>query len=89
MTSYSVVHFINENSVEAVPSTWIKNGKRNGIKLCAWPNNKACNMKYIQNKRMPNEIDFKYFKVRILKKNLGNLYKIIFSVFSSLLFNNG
>ncbi|KAL5246311.1 hypothetical protein ACI65C_013719 [Semiaphis heraclei] len=35
MSSYSVVHFLNDNSVEAVPSTWIKAGKKPGVNLCA------------------------------------------------------
>jgi len=56
-SSYSVVHFINENSVKAVSNSWIKAGKKPGIKLCVWPQNKSCIIKYIQNKDMPNEID--------------------------------
>lgn len=71
MSAYSVVHFFGDNTVEAVPTSWIKG------KLCAWPHNKACIIKYIKNKHMPNEIDFKYLKARVLQKNLGNLlYKI-------------
>jgi len=81
MSSYSVVHFLIDNLVEAVPSTWIKAGKKPGVNLCAWPHNKACIIKYIQNKHMPNEIDFKYFKVRVLKKNLGKFFKTVIAVF--------
>lgn len=68
---YSVVHFVDDETVDAVPSVWIKG------KFCAWPNNKACVVKYIQNKRMPNDIDFSYFKARVLRKNIGNIIMII------------
>lgn len=42
-STYSVVHFLDENSVEAVPSIWMKN---NGT--CAWPNNHSTVFKYIE-----------------------------------------
>lgn len=71
MSAYSVVHFIKDNSVEAVPSNWIKPGNKPGTNVCAWPCNKACVIKYIHNKHMSNEIDFKYFKVQVLKKTVG------------------
>lgn len=44
MTTYSVVHFIEDESVEAVPSCWVKGH------FCAWPKNKNCESKYIQSK---------------------------------------
>lgn len=68
MSNYSVVHFLKENSVEAVPSIWIKNN------YCAWPNNKLLTSKYITNRRLPNEVEFKYFKVRVLCKHLSKLF---------------
>jgi len=68
MSNYSVVHFIKDNSVEAVPSIWVKD-KYN----CAWPNNKLLTSKYITNRRIPNEVEFKYFKIRVLCKNIRKL----------------
>lgn len=66
MTTYSVVHFFEDNSVEAVPSYWVK---KNGT--CAWPLNQLSAAKLIERKSIPNEIDFNYFKARILKNNIG------------------
>lgn len=42
MSNYSVVHFIKDDSVEAVPSIWVKDN------YCAWPNNKLLTPKYIK-----------------------------------------
>lgn len=77
MTTYSVVHFIEDESVEAVPSCWVKKH------FCAWPKNKNCVSKYIQNKHRPNEIDFIFLKARELLKGISKLimnYHIIYSI---------
>lgn len=63
--SYSVVHFFDDESVEAVPSFWVKG------KTCAWPKNKIYVMKYIEIKRTPNDTDFKYLKARELCRGLS------------------
>lgn len=68
MTSYAVVHFIEDNSVEAVPSFWVK---KNGT--CAWPKNQSSALKLIDRKCIPNEIEYNYYKARILKNNIGKL----------------
>lgn len=67
MSNYSVVHFIKDNSVEAVPSIWVKGN------LGAWPNNKSLTSKYITTRRLPNEIEFKYYKIRLLCKSISKL----------------
>lgn len=67
MSNYSVVHFIKDNSEEAVPSVWVKDN------YCAWPNNKLLIPKYIKNRHTPNEVEFKYIKIRVLCKNISKL----------------
>lgn len=67
MSNYSVVHFIKDDSVEAVPSVWVKDN------YCAWPNNKLLIPKYIKNRHTPNEVEFKYIKIRVLCKNISKL----------------
>jgi len=85
MTSYSVVHFYEDNSVEAVPSFWIN---KDGT-YCAWPKNKYPASKLIERKSIPNECKFDYFKSRILKSNFGKIKVIIYYLiiyFFALLF---
>jgi len=73
MSSYSVVHFFDDDSVEAVPSSWVnKDGTH-----CAWPKNINQASKLIDRKSIPNECDFDYFKSRILKSNIGKINVII------------
>jgi len=43
---------------------------------CAWPNNQLSAAKLIERKTMPNEIDFNYFKARLLQNNIGKLISI-------------
>ncbi|KAL4126232.1 hypothetical protein QTP88_010458 [Uroleucon formosanum] len=65
MGTYSLVHFIGDDSVEPVLSTWfIKN------RTCAWPKNRALIKKFRQLKTIPNEIEFDYHEARILKTNI-------------------
>lgn len=70
MSTYSVVHFFGDNSVEAVPTLWIKQKKG----FCAWPKNKLSIAKLISQKSIPNEIEYDYFESRILKTNIGKLF---------------
>jgi len=60
---YSVVFFKNENTVDAEPSHWVKNN------LCAWPikHIKKC----IERKLQPNDVEYDYFPVRVLKKHIS------------------
>lgn len=63
--AYCVVVFSADNSIEAVPSTWIR--KREGT--CAWPTSKNRNLilKLIDRKSIPNDIQYKYYEAKILK----------------------
>jgi len=58
MTSYSVVFFYDDNSVEAVHSFCIN---KDGT-YCAWPKNINQASKLIKCKSIPNECEFDYFK---------------------------
>lgn len=61
---WSVVHFEEENTVEAVPTNWFNKG------LCAWPKK---DIKTTINRRIqPNKFDFDFYSARILKKGIGN-----------------
>jgi hypothetical protein len=66
---WAVVHFSSDNSVEYVPSSWVK---RDGIKMvCAWPNNDN-NLKKLRSSRSyPNKIDYSYYKCRVISKDIG------------------
>lgn len=64
---YSVVHFINENTVECVPSNWIKNN------TCAWPFNRRNASKMIEQKYQPNNKEFTFFKIRMLCSGISEL----------------
>lgn len=66
-TSYSVVHFFDDESVEAVPSFWVND------KFCAWPKKIIYVKKYIEIKRIPNDTDFIYLKARELCRGLSKL----------------
>jgi len=52
-----------DESVEAVPSFWVKG------KICAWP--KIYAKKYIEIKHMPNYTDFQFLKARELCRGLS------------------
>jgi len=64
MNTYSVVVFTEDNSIEAVPTNWLKNNK------CAWPitKNHSTIRKLIEQKSVLNEIEYTYFNARVLKK---------------------
>jgi len=72
MGTYSVVHFIGDDSVEPVPSTWFTKNR-----TCAWPKNRALIKKFRQLKTIPNEIEFDYHEARVLKTNISKLYCLI------------
>lgn len=66
---WNVVHFLQENSVEAVPSEWY-NDK---LKKCAWPKDRSKIKIYIEKQRQVNTYEFNFYAARILKggENIG------------------
>ena len=68
---WSIVLFENENTVEVVPTHWVKNN------VCAWP--KKYVKKNVERRVLANKFDFNYFVSRTLKKNIGKLAIIIFT----------
>jgi hypothetical protein len=75
MNIYSVVEFIEDHSLEAVPTNWIKKD------ICAWPitKNFSTIRKLIERKCVPNKIEFIYFKAKVLKttgKQIFEMYHI-------------
>lgn len=64
-----VVHFLNEDTVEAVPETWF----RKLDKTCAWPLQKNLVKKLIEKRSYPNEIDFQWLPARTLGRNYGKI----------------
>lgn len=71
---WSVVSFDDENTVECVPNSWFRNN------VCAWPNKNLKNYKKaIEYRYNPNNLDYDYFKARLLSTDIGTytIYKII------------
>lgn len=66
-TSYSIVHFFDDETVEAIPSFWMKS------KFCAWPKNNLFIKKFIEKKMGVNEKEFKLLKARVLSKGISKL----------------
>lgn len=60
---WCIVCFEFDNTIAAVPQFWFKNN------VCAWPI-KSTN-KYIERRANPNELEFKYYKSKMLHKNIG------------------
>lgn len=60
---WSVVHFKNDNSVNAVPSTWVKRD------MCAWPKRDV--KRFLERRIIPNDFDFDFYPARLLKKDIG------------------
>jgi len=71
---WSVINFTIDNTVEVVPSNWLK---KNG--QCAWPKttNKKYILKAVLNKIMHNKADFNYFDARCLARNIGKNFRTI------------
>jgi len=67
MTTYSIVDFFEDNSVEAVPTIWIN--KDEGT--CAWSKQKSPISKLKGKKSTPNDIEYDYFKLRVVITNIG------------------
>jgi len=75
---YSVVHFVNENAVEGVPSNWIKDN------TCAWPLHQKNAKKMIEQKYLPNKKEFTFFKIRMLCSGISELYYFHFQFMSNV-----
>lgn len=65
-STYSVVYFIDDNTVEGVPKSWVNN---NGT--CAWPSNHNNARKMIEQRYEPNMQEFKFYKIRVLGSNIS------------------
>lgn len=62
---WSVVCFLNDNTIGTVPDFWCKNG------ICSYPNKPSTVRKFIQRRMYPNELEFSKFKVELLYENVG------------------
>lgn len=62
-----VVHFLNEDSVEAVPETWYKKKE----KTCAWPLSSKKTKKCIEKKDYPDNINYHWLPARMLGRKYG------------------
>lgn len=65
---WSVVHFIEDNSVEAVPMIWLKKD------MCAWPNNSNSAKKICKNQIKVNRFEFQFYRARILSSNISKFF---------------
>lgn len=65
--TYSIVHFLDDNTVETVPGHWIdvKHG------TCAWPKKYKIASRLIEKKCIANEVEFNYLDCRVLHKGIG------------------
>ena len=72
MPGWDIVLFKNDNSVEAVPSTWLRKHS------CAWPKNSRNAKKYIEKQIKPNPDDFIFYPAR----KLGNKTYSMFYLFN-------
>jgi len=67
---WSVVHFLDDNSVEAVPFDWVDDDK------CAWPKNNYHAAKLRDNRVKPNQYEFDNYRARVLSKNIRKLLNL-------------
>lgn len=65
---WAIVHFIKDNSVEAVPSTWYNDGTYTS----AWPNKSINAVRTIQKRTLPNKLEFEWFNARKFGSMSGN-----------------
>lgn len=63
---WSIVEFVDDKTVEAVPNYQFKNQK------CAWPKKNTKQM--IQKRVYPNILDFNFFAARKMGKVIGKYY---------------
>jgi len=74
MPGWDIVLFKNDNSVEAVPSSWVNKHS------CAWPKKSKNAKKYIEKQIKPNPDDFKFYPAR----KLGNKTYSMFYLFNKM-----
>ncbi|CAI6372351.1 unnamed protein product [Macrosiphum euphorbiae] len=67
--TYHIVIFVQEDTVEVVPSHWLS---KDGT-TCAWPRRNLDPKKQIEKKTNPNTSDFNWYDVRILAKDIATL----------------
>ena len=67
---YSVVVFINENTVEAVPSSWIIS-TNDQKRLCFWPDFKAKQLTNAIVELIKPDLSWKAHPCRVLKEGIG------------------
>ncbi|XP_016657972.1 uncharacterized protein LOC107883083 [Acyrthosiphon pisum] len=60
---WNVVHFLEENSIEAVPSQWYNHT----LKKCAWPKDRSKIKVFIEKQRQVNTYEFNLYAARISK----------------------
>lgn len=60
---WMVVLFENDNTLAAVPEFWHCKG------ICAWP--KKVTTKIIQKRTKPNDLEFSYYKAKVLFSHIG------------------
>jgi len=68
-----VAHFMDEDSVEAVPDTW----HRKYDETCAWPLNKHSIKRYIEKRVYPNDLEFQWLPARTLGRNYCKSYYLL------------
>eukprot|EP00102_Acyrthosiphon_pisum_P011186 XP_008179826.1 PREDICTED: uncharacterized protein LOC100572588 [Acyrthosiphon pisum] len=68
-TTYSIVHFYQDNSVAAVPKFWysVKNG------TCAWPKKPHNPKKLIALHSIPNKMEYDFFEARVMSSGIESL----------------
>lgn len=62
---WTIVHFVDDDSVEVVPSYWV-NGEN-----CSWPKNNYSASKLRDNRVKPNSLEFDSYRVRILSTKIS------------------
>lgn len=76
MAFWDVVHFLNDDSVEAVPHMWFK------INKCAWPKNPKQIKKFIEKRKIPNLDEFVFYPARKFKdKSYGMFFFLMLNLF--------
>lgn len=75
---WSVILFVKDNSVEAVPSHWYINGQ------CFWPKKSVNCKKLLERRSMPNPVEYNLFAARSLCTNISKLTLYIGIIFYNL-----
>lgn len=80
MNKWIVVHFFNDNAIEAVPDTWLKQN------ICAWPIDKKNVKRCIETRLKPNKKEFMFFSARKLgNKVYGNDIYLSYLVYNCII----